>query len=194
MGVVAVHHAIVIPTSTADEELRETGFSQVLHVLERVRQLEDFRYRHAAPGKGFRRRLERLEHHVADAVIRHALPLELELHNGSGEPLGSIARYAVVRHLERHTQHAAAATRLQSVLPALVHVVARARRHRQVFEGVPQSSLEASGEAQDDVRKSVVSWQAVAEGEGGDVDFDCVQTFQDRLGFVVAGFAGAEDL
>ena len=40
----------------------------------------------------------------------------------------------------------------------------------------------------------MVSWQAVEEGERGDVDFDCVQAFQDRLAFVVAGFAGAEDL
>jgi hypothetical protein len=53
---------------------------------------------------------------------------------------------------------------------------------------------EASGELQGDVWKRVVYQRGVDNGECVDLDFDSVETFQDWLGFVVAFFAGAEDL
>lgn len=172
--VVAVQPAVVVPATTADEHLREMGQSR-LEVLERVRQLEELRYRHGASANGVCRRQETLEHRVADAVVRRALALELS--DGSGESIGFVAGYAVVGHFERHTQESITPAGLQSVLPALVHVVARTRRKGQVFEGLPESLPEASGEFQGDVWKGVVYQRAVDYGECVDLDFDSVETF-----------------
>ena len=189
--VVAVHHAVVVPAAPADKHLREMGQSR-LEVLESVRQLEELRYRHGPGANGVCRCQETLERHVADVVVRCALALELS--DGSGEPIGFVAGYAVVGHFERHAQESISAAGLHSVLPALVHVVARSRRKGQVFEGLPESLPEASGELQGDVWKRVVYQRGVDNGECVDLDFDSVETFQDWLGFVVAFFAGAEDL
>jgi hypothetical protein len=98
-----------------------------LEVLESVRQLEGLRYRHGLSGNGVCRCHETLEHHVADAVVRRALALELS--DGSGEPISFAAGYAVLGHFERHAQRSTAAAGLQSVLPALANIVARARKY-----------------------------------------------------------------
>ena len=188
---VALHHAVVVPAGGADEAQRKMGISRG-QMLKRKSELQDFRYRHVASRNALCRRLEPREHRPADAVMRHALPLEL--HDGSKESLGSIAVYAVVGQLQRYVQPAATSAGPESVLPTLMHVVAGARRNGQVSEGVPQSCLEAPSESQDDGRKGVVSRRAVDQGERGHFDSDLVQTLQDGLAFVVALFASAEDL
>lgn len=189
--VVAVHHAIVLPAGGADEAQWNMRWSRG-QVLERERELESLCYRHMASCDGLCRCSEPLEPHTTYDIVWHALPLEL--YKDSDEPLGSNAVYAVVAQVQRHTQPAATAAGLHSVLPALVYVVARAIGNRQVLDGIHQVFLDASGEFQEHGWKVQVSGQAVEESECGDFDCECIQTFEDGLAFAVALSAGAEDL
>jgi len=192
--VVAVHHEVVVPARGADEAQRKMRRRR-RQVLERESKLEDFCYRHVAGCDGRCRFLEMLEPRMGGAGYDlGGRVLALELSDFCRECLDLVVRCAVVVESERYAQPATATATLNSVLPELVHVVARARGKRQVCEDIPQVALDAAGESEQDAWHGVISWRAIDERNCGDFDLNCVQTPKDRLAFVVALSAGAKDL